>query len=71
MYFIKDDNLISTKITDFHSILFFQLPLDLTKLSDEERAIRKLKQSGVRKEEKKEDVEVDFDANEYVNMWKR
>jgi len=47
------------------------LPVDLSKLTDEERAIRKLLQTGEQKEERREDVEVDFDANDYVNMWKK
>lgn len=48
-----------------------QLPLDLTKLSPEERALRLAKRRPKKKIVIEEEIEETFDRNKYSHLWKR
>ncbi len=56
--------------SEFNPFLF-QLPVDLSSLTEEEKAIRLAKRKPRQKIVIQEEIEDTFDVNQYSHLWKR
>ncbi len=60
-----------SKFLYYFLLFFFQLPLDVTTLSESERQIRLMRRKPKQKIVIEEEIEDSFDVNRYSHLWKK